>query len=487
MAEHLYNQLLPSQPLTPKVSLSPRETIGFVALFISPLLTFYTLASAELGQDQRLFLATLSSTIVMWMFRLFPDFIGGIFLLLMTLMLGIVPTKTVLAGLSSETFILVMSVGALTVALMDSNLISRLLYQMLKLLPPHALFCHIVLFLTGFLLTPFIPSIISRIQLIAPFLGRIFYVFDMKSASNTSTFLSFTAFMGVTCFSSVFLSSSLVNFVILGFLPSQEQFQFQWLGWLKGSLAYGSVMLVGLGVLMVLFAAFSFKLTIPEGYLDKEIQKLGPFNRKEALVLGCSVLFSLGILTFSLHKISLAWISLSLLFILLGTGLLSKRDFETRLDWSFLLFLSSAIGITTCVNFLSLDTFLNNALTPYIASFLESSYRFYFFTCLITCLVRVVLPPPAAIVLLCSFLIPLASSYGYSSWVTSFVILVSSDIWFFSYQNFLYVAYAEDVASHTHPQPYREKVFLLLNAGLVLLKLMGLYVSLSYWHHLGLD
>ncbi|WP_029448274.1 cyclic nucleotide-binding domain-containing protein [Candidatus Odyssella thessalonicensis] len=240
-------------------STSLNETFGWFFTVIAPLVMFKILAMAGISPESRWFLTFLTCSVSMWMFRLFPEFVPGVFLVMSTLMFGLAPPSVVLSGLSSETFLLIMSVYVISLLVTTSGLTHRATIYLMKFASNSMLGLNLVIFFIGTILTPMVPSIISRCLLITPLVSKMLHNFRVSNKSLLSVQFAASIFYGCSIFANVILSSSLMNFVVLGLLPTQEQDQFQWFGWLKAASVYGVVIAIGYFTFMLITMMFTEK------------------------------------------------------------------------------------------------------------------------------------------------------------------------------------------------------------------------------------
>lgn len=147
---------------------SLEQPIGWLAAMAIPALVYYYCTIQ--GIDSRIvnFLAVFSATTVMWIFRLLPEFIPAVFLVLASIILGIVPTKTVLSGFASGSFFMAMSVFGIGAVLIRSGLTYRIALWLLKRSPQSQVGYQLSLLLLGLLLTPLLPSANARVTLTLP-------------------------------------------------------------------------------------------------------------------------------------------------------------------------------------------------------------------------------------------------------------------------------------------------------------------------------
>jgi DASS family divalent anion:Na+ symporter len=456
--------------------------VGWALTILLPALILVFGTGWGLDRPALYFLAILSSTVVMWVFTLVDEYIPGIFALLATLAMGLVPTPVILSGLASDGFMMAMSVLGLAAVIVSSGLSYRLLLLLLMRLPNNRACQNGALLGIGFLLTPLIPSINGRVALVTPFLTDMLEILQQKSKGPAANRLAISAFVGVSLMSGVFLSSKSVNFVVFGLLPDQIQDQFQWLGWLAASA-------VAALVLFVLHLAISFLLLrggetshLSRDQLGVQLSLLGRLKSGEWAAIAGVVLFMVGVATSSLHKVASPWLGMAILFGILLFGALNKREFREKIDWPFLIYLGGIVGITSAINYLGLGQVIA-AQVPWLGEHMHTDFKL--FVLLLTAvifLVRLVVPISATIVIMATILMPVATHYGVNPWVVGFVVLIVGEMWFFPYQCSYYMQFRQ----LSKGRIYDEGLFLRFNALSNLLKLAAIYGSMPYWKSLGL-
>jgi DASS family divalent anion:Na+ symporter len=416
------------------------DVFGWFFTLIIPVITYYALAGSQITEESRLFLSFLGCSISMWMFRLFPEFIPGLFLLMATLMFGVAPTSVVLSGLSSETFLLIMSVFVISLLITTSGLTHRFAFYLTNMVSKSMLGLNIVIFLIGTILTPMVPSIVSRCVLVTPLVSKMVHNLNISNKSFLSVQFAASAFFGCSIFANVILSSSLMNFVILGLLPVQEQDQFQWFGWLKAAGVYGIAVAIGYFSFMFVTMLMSKKKEVRRSIFKEQLQALGGWRREEITgIIGITVL-TIGLLTNSIHKIHPSIVTMFVMFCIFGFGFISKNQFQKEVDWPFLIFMASAVSITATIKYLGMDIWLSQYL-KILTSSSNSATMFLTYICVVTLITRIFLPIAPSIVLLSTTFIPLAPIEGVNPWLVTFIILVAADMWFIPYQNSFYIIF----------------------------------------------
>ena len=157
------------------------------------------------------------------------------------------------------------------------------------------------------------------------------------------------------------------------------------------------------------------------------------------------------------------------------------QDFQTGIDWAFIIFIATCSGIGATLNYLG----LNDIIAKNLVNLLGTNFKdpFYFISLIIisTLLIRMFLPITPSVLILCTIFIPISNFYNISPWLASIVILVTADMWFLPYQNFFYVMFEEFSNSN-----YNQKKFILFNIIMNIVRVGGIYLSMPYWSKLGL-
>lgn len=461
---------------------SPVTVAGWLLTFLAPLLVLLFGAGWGLETDALYFLAIFSATVTMWVFSLVDEYIPGIFALLVTLAMGLVPAPVILSGLSSDGFMLALSVLGLAAVIATSGLGYRLLLSLLKRLPHTAFWQNSALLGIGFLLTPLIPSINGRVALASPFLSDMIEILHHKLKGPSANQLAVSAFTGVTLLSAVFLSSKSVNFVIFGLLPDQIQDQYLWLNWLLAAGATGLVLIVTYALLALVLLPGATRTELSDAQVTRQLALLGPLKQREWAAIAGVVLFMLGVMTTSFHRVPSPWLGLAILFGLLLFGALNKKEFREKIDWPFLMYLAGIVGMTSAMHYLGIGQLVATRL-PWLGETMHTNFSlFIVLLAAVIFVVRLAVPISATIVVMATILMPVAVHYGVNPWVVGFIVLILGEMWFFPYQSSYYLQFRQ----LSKRRLYDERVFLRFNALANLAKLAAIYASIPYWKAIGL-
>jgi len=189
------------------------EAAGWLLAILLPLAIMIFADDFGVSREIRAFIAIFSATIVMWVFKLFDEFVQGLFAVLMTLAFGLAPPKIVLASFASNDFFMAMSILGVGTVTVFSGLSFRRLLWLLRYLPSTKTGHNIGLLLTGIVLNSEIPSINARTVLVISFLIDMVETVRFQFRGKTATQLAITAFTGATIFSAGFLISRSIIFM----------------------------------------------------------------------------------------------------------------------------------------------------------------------------------------------------------------------------------------------------------------------------------
>jgi membrane-bound ClpP family serine protease len=96
--------------------------------------------------------------------------------------------------------------------------------------------------------------------------------------------------------------------------------------------------------------------------------------------------------------------------------------------------------------------------------------------------VRLLIPLNSAILILATAAMPFAHQAGITPWLVGFIMLIIAETAFFAYQS----PYIYFLRNLTQTISYSEARVQTFHALLIPCKLAAIYLSVPFWHHLGL-
>jgi len=431
------------------------------------------------------FLATLTVGVVLWIGDVFDDYVVGLMLLMSWVVLGIAPSKLALAGFSHSSWFFVVAALGLGAAVSKSGLLHRLAIRVLNRIPLTYYKTHsFVLFLSGVLVTPLLPTGKARVVIALPVSQAIAKATGIADRSNASAALSLAALIGFSHMSFMFLTGG--EFCLIGWnlLPLEAKAEFGWMTWFLAALPAG--------ILIFLFVFVAIHLLFPLETKDREAQlkndmlpKLeNPGSLSQEEWVGVTVLAAtlIGWLTKPLHGIDETWIALGGLLVFLTTGCLDKKSFRNNLDWGLIVFFGIINSMAAITQHLKIDRWLGDVVSPILATVSNNNIEFLIAVIVIVVLTRVFLRKAAAITLMTLILVPVGQTIGIHPGVILLTILAASECFFLPYQDGPYqIAY-----SSTNGQAFSHKQAQKILAVKFLATILAVALSVPYWTMLGL-
>lgn len=462
-----------------------RVLSGWLLATAVPFAVFFLLRNAPdiAGVQTAYLLAVVSSAVVMWVFRLLPDFVPALFAVLGIVLLNLTPPEVALSGFSSDTFFMALSIFALSVVTTTSGFSYRVLLWLLRLGPPNKIWYNLSLFIAGVILTPIVPTANGRVAIVAPFFNDLAGTLGKDSCANEKQRLAVSVLSGISLLSSVFMSAKSINFVIFGFLPLQDQAQFQWVYWFFAASVCGIVLTLLYLLLAWLIFRNPSRPTMSRELIADQLRILGKMKSSEwASFLGLLLMLA-AVLTVSLHGVEVPWITFAIMYVLLMFGFLDVREFRKSIDWSFLVYLGALISLVEAIRYVDADAWFTSQFSWLTAYMREDFSIFILLLALAIFLVRLALPINATVVVFATFLMPSAVAVGVNPWLVGFVILLLGESFIWPFQSSYYLQFASMTEA---TMPMDSPRLILFHALLWPAKLLAIYASFPFWHYLGI-
>ena len=459
--------------------------VGWLVLLIVPLSVYYGVDWDALQVTDSVVhcIVVLLCAVIMWVFRLLPDFVPSVFLLVGLLSLGVAAPQVVFSGYSSQVFFLALSVLSLSSVIMSSGLSQRImLYAMHKWRPKNKYLFSIIIFLFGALATPFIPSTNGRAALIAPFLNDALKHIPQNSVEHQRLVVALLG--GMSLLSPVFLSAKSINLLLWGMLSSQDQYTFNYLFWMMAALVPGLILLALYLLTQALVFFNNEKITIDADIIAAQYRDLPPLSQQEIAGFAALASFILLILTYSYHHIEIHLVAFILFFALLFFNIINQKQLSNSIDWGFLIFLGAMVGFTNVLQLLQLNDLLS-ANFSWLTRHVESNiHLFIFLLSALVFLFRLFIPVNATVILLAGALLPAIALLGSYAWLVGFIILMMSESFIWPYQVSYYLQ-CNAILGKRHFAALHSRRVYTVNGLTFLLKLAAIYLSLPYWKLLG--
>ena len=461
---------------------SPSKWVGGVlGLAIWSYLWFWT-PDIGLEPGATKLLGLLSLTLIYWVFWVFPDYGVALIFALGLILTRLGRPEVVLGGFASTTWFMTLGVLGLGAAITSSGLFYRLSLQLVRFFPLNYYWQIVALGLMGIVVMALIPQQSARTAIISQMLVNLSESLGYKNPSKASTGLFVASFLGLGQLGFLFLTGSTTSLIAWGLLPADVREQFTWGYWFLAALPPTLVVvIIVLASTMFLYRPES-KAKVSYKMVQNQIEVLGPLSQKEWITLGVLCFTVGGWLTISYHGIDGAWIALTSLCVLINTGALGWGMLKRGIDWELLLYMGVTLSIPILLTQAKIDEWLVGLASPVILPLLDHPALSFIAIALIAYAVKLVFTSFLTVVTLTVALLPLSVDLGISPWIMAMIILVGSEVWFFTFQ----VDWHTLAYSTTEGKGFSYPLMSRINFFYALAYIVALIAAIPYWRYLGL-
>lgn len=324
---------------------------------------------------------------------------------------------------------LMIAVFAFATAIENSGLLTRLALKMLTIFPKNYRGQVLSLMMAGLVVSPLIPSNNAKTNLLVPMATEMTKQVGYEKKSKPALGLLTAVFMPPYIGSHAFLTGSVNVAFMLGVIGMS----FSWLGYLSLTWVWLILLLIGTYVFCMIFCRPKEKLDLPANYFSDKYKELGKMTKQEwvtlvvvvvCLVLWISNIFDAGMVAL-LGSVALA------IF-----GILSTKDFQSRIPWTLIMFIGALVGIAGFMSTTGVSAWLAGILGPIVSPVVSSVWIFVPVLLVLTWILRAFIPAQGVcLVILFSIFGPLLPDAGISLFIFGFVEYVGGNIWFNSFMN----------------------------------------------------
>jgi anion transporter len=454
---------------------------GILGLAVWSYLWFWT---PEIGLEPGAtkLLGLLSLTLIYWVFWVFPDYGVALIFALGLILTRLGRPEVVLGGFASTTWFMTLGVLALGAAITSSGLFYRLSLQLVRFFPLNYYWQIVALGFMGMVVMALIPQQSARTAIISQMLVNLSESLGYKNPSKASTGLFVASFLGLGQLGFLFLTGSTTSLIAWGLLPLDVREQFTWGYWFLAALPPTLVVvIIVLTSTMFLYRPES-KAQVSYKMVQNQLDVLGSLSRNEWITLGVLCFTVVGWLTISYHGIDGAWIALISLCVLINTGILGWGMLKKGIDWELLIYMGATLSIPILLTQAKIDEWLVGLASPVILPFLDYPALSFIAIALIAYAVKLVFTSFLTVVTLTVALLPLSVDLGISPWVMAMIILVGSEVWFFTFQ----VDWHTLAYSTTEGKGFSYPLMSRINFFYALAYIVALIAAIPYWRYLGL-
>ncbi|MFC5528544.1 SLC13 family permease [Cohnella yongneupensis] len=464
--------------------LSGSRWSGVIALAIAAgCLGYFHFADpvAGLSRHGMDFIGIGLAAVALWIVNVIPDYVVALLMAMFWVLGGLVTPEVALSGFSSTTWLYMLFILALGAVITKSGILFRLSLHALKRFPANYRGQLWGIVAGGTLLNPLIPSSSAKVTLGVPIARTLSESMGFKDRSDGAAGLGLAAMVFYGFAAPFMLTGSYSNVMAFGLVHGAKQPN--WFEWFLYALpAFLIFAAIILGFLFMKFRNVAPARPVSREVIDDQLKLIGKLSREERVtvwtVVGCIAMLILQ----PLHGIDNAWVLLIGFSVLVITKTLDTQTLKTGVDWTFLLFIGIAFSFAEAAKQLGIVEAMSSFLGDRMSAFIDQPMLFLAAVMLLSFIVTFIVRDDPALILLVVALLPLAEQAGIHPWVLVFVILLSTDPFFFAYQSPTYLTayYSAEGKSFSH----RQGQWMAL--GYAVAAMAAVMASVPYWKWIGL-
>lgn len=385
-------------------------------------------------------LGVLICALGFWVVDYLPEYVTGLGMLSLWVGLCHVPFGKAYSVFAGSAFWMIVGAFAIGAAARKCHLLERLSLYIIKFMRPTYAGQLYGLLLSGFIISPMIPSINGKAAIASPIAQNIGESLGFGKKSNAMAGLFGAMFVSFTIAGLAFLSSTGTNYALVAMLPQESQGIATWGFWAKAFLPWGLMVIAAYGIAMQIFFKPEKKITMSKEFITERLNKLGKMNREEAICTIIIVLTLLAWATQKLHGVGAGVVAVMAMLALIVTGILTTKDFNT-LPWSSMIYIGTIVGMASVIRHVHIDKWVGTLISPYMGSVLGSPFLFILAVAGIIIILRFLITSMASSCALVILIVgPLMASYGLEPMLIVFLTFTTAaGAFFLQYQNSAYI------------------------------------------------
>ncbi|MEK7214272.1 MAG: SLC13 family permease, partial [Chloroflexota bacterium] len=291
-----------------------------------------------LSRQGQVGLCTIAASLPLLVMQVMPNYAVAVLLAALLVVPGVVTPSVALAGMGSSSWLMILTLLAISASLSGSGLLFRLALLAAERLPPNFLIQSLALSGLGVVLGTGVSTGSARVALAAPAARELATALRYGKQSPASAALGLSAFVGFTELGTLFVTGSPVCLLLLSMIPEVMAGQVTWGFWFVAALLPN-----------LLFFAFSFLVIMftlrpplggktDLGTVALQRRLLGPVTRREIISITLLLLLVAGFATARYHGVNAAWIAVAVFLALVVTKTLDTPTFERGVNWGLMIY-----------------------------------------------------------------------------------------------------------------------------------------------------
>ena len=397
-------------------------------------------------------------------------------------------TAGLFSAFSGSTVWLIIMVFAISAGIGKSGLLNRIAVAILSVFPPTYGGAVIAMMLTGTVLSPLIPSVNAKVNIIIPFATATTEELKLQPRSKGALGLFSACYLPAYIGGNAFITGSVYASVICGFVTSYaaslgaDGATFNFASWFVAASIWFVVLLVGTFIYTYIICRPAEKVEFSKTYYKDRLKEMGPMRREEKIAAVILVVALILWSTSSIHGMDTGMIGWLAICVMCATGLLAPSDFNSKIPGSLCVFIGSLLGMANYVGSTGWGDFLAGVLGPILAPLVASPWIFIPFVCIFTYALRfLIIEQNTALIIVMAIFGGLMYAAGINIYVIIFTEFMASMTWTVPYMNPFAMATLGVAGGKYVTFPEMRKVSIVY----MIINLVGCTASIPLWYALG--
>ena len=189
---------------------------GAAAGVVLGVVLAFALPAAGLSAQAAQAMGILVWAIVWWVLRIFPEMVTAFIMAVLFIAVAGIPTETVFASFTGETWWLLFAAFGLGVGMRESGLVTRIAHVVLSRFPATFKAQTVAIMASGTVIGPLIPSMSAKLAVLTPLSFGIGESLGYKPKSREMNGLFLAALTGVRTVGPLFISACVIGYALLG-------------------------------------------------------------------------------------------------------------------------------------------------------------------------------------------------------------------------------------------------------------------------------
>ncbi|WP_130864268.1 SLC13 family permease [Bacilliculturomica massiliensis] len=406
-----------------------------LAVVVGLLIAFVPPATEAMNAGALAFLGIFTSMIVLMIFGLFPDAITVLLALTMIFACGIADFTTVFSGFASSTVWMVVALVGFATGVVNSGLMKRVAFQIMKLFRPTYNSQILAVMMTGVVLTPCIPNMLAKVAIVAPFTTQIASEFGLPKNSRGAAGLFSALLYPSNVFGLCFLTGSTMVYMLIGIIGQS----YSWLSWTGATIVWGVVCLIGFYFFNITYYKADVK-ELPADLTQKELAKLGPMTENEKYAAAVLALGIAAWMTTSLTGLDSFVIAVALWLLMIIKGLFTIEELSLKIPWTVIIIAGGITGLSTLFSLTGVSSWLQMVLEPVLSTFVTGGFMLVLTVTISTYLLRYfVVSMIATVTIMFAIFSPVCTALSISPFVVVWCAYTAAQVWSLSFNNTTFI------------------------------------------------